>query len=69
MRSGRFSENGGEELRITFVQITQSQLSLLRRRRQDGVCRDLERWTPRFAAYLGALYLPAVEALVVCGYR
>ena len=41
----------------------------VRRRKQDGTCRDLERWTPRFAAYLGALYLPAVEALVVCGYR
>ena len=41
----------------------------VRRRKQDGTCRDLERWTPRFAAYLGALYLPAVEAMVVCGYR
>ena len=41
----------------------------VRRRKHDGTCRDLERWTPRFAAYLGALYLPAVEALVVCGYR
>ena len=42
---------------------------MFRRRKHDGTCRDLERWTPRFAAYLGALYLPAVEALVVCGYR
>ena len=41
----------------------------VRRRKHEGPCRELERWTPRFAAYLGALYLPAVEALVVCGYR